>query len=54
MKTQQNRVTKAQEILAETDPFDFVALGVAQAELQHHQAALSELEDTWLEISDRI
>lgn len=54
IETQRGRISEAQNRLKATDPFDYEALGAAQADVQQAQAALDELEETWLDISERL
>jgi predicted nucleic acid-binding Zn-ribbon protein len=54
MKSQRERIEKAQAALEAADPYDFEALGEAQAKVQAAQDALSELEDAWLEASEKL
>lgn len=49
MHTAQGKVEKAQEALLEVDPYDYQALGEAQAQVQEAQERLAELEEEWLE-----
>ena len=54
MKSQRERIAKAQAALEDTDPYDFEALAKAQAKVQAAQDALTELEDAWLEASEKL
>jgi ABC-type multidrug transport system ATPase subunit len=54
MKSQRERIEKAQAALEAADPYDFEALGEAQAKVQAAQDALSDLEDAWLEASEKL
>lgn len=49
MHTAQGKVEKAQGALLEVDPYDYQALGEAQAQVQEAQERLAELEEEWLE-----
>ena len=40
--------------MKETDPSDYVALLDVQARLRGVEQQISELEDTWMELSDRL
>lgn len=49
MHTAQGKVEKAQGALLEVDPYDYQALGEAQAQVQEAQERLAQLEEEWLE-----
>lgn len=54
MQTQEQRVAQAQQDLDSCDPFDYEALGKAQAALDEAKERLASLEDEWLELSEQM
>lgn len=54
MKTQRDRIDRAQQALDACDPYDYGALGEAQAHLKEAQDVLVSLEDEWLEASETL
>lgn len=49
MNTARGKVDEAKEALLAVDPYDYQALGEAQAAIQEKEARLAELEEQWLE-----
>ena len=54
METAQQKLDAAKDALAACDPYDFEALGAAQAGIEQARLALEEIEDLWLVASDRL
>lgn len=49
MNTAQRKIDKAKEALLEVDPYDYQALGEAQALVKEYEERLAALEEEWLE-----
>ena len=54
METARGRIQEAQAVMLEVDPTDFAALAEAQAAVTATEAALSQLEEEWLEASEQL
>ena len=54
METARGRIQEAQAVMLEVDPTDFAALTEAQAAVTATEAALSQLEEEWLEASEQL
>ncbi len=54
LDTARGRVADARAALEGADPFDYVALGDAQARIAEEQDALEALEEQWLEVSEAL
>lgn len=54
MSTAEKRVNEARDALAQVDPYDYQALGDAQAVIHEHQDRLAELEEEWLAVSEQL
>ena len=54
METARGRIQEAQAAMLEVDPTDFAALTEAQAAVTAAEAALSQLEEEWLEASEQL
>lgn len=52
MHTAEGKVAEARDHLASVDPYDYQALGEAQAVIQEKEGRLAELEEEWLEVSE--
>ena len=54
MHTATDKLGQAKAELDACDPYDYVALGEAQARVSERSAALAELENLWLELSESL
>ena len=54
MSTARRRLEERRAELEACDPFDFEALGEAQAAIEEARGALEAIEDEWLELSERL
>lgn len=54
MKTMHNRITKAQSDMGSIDPTDHVALMEAQQNIEDLKTKLNDLENRWLESSEKL
>ena len=54
MTKAQDKLKAAQDKLLACDPTDYEELGSCQAEIDETKKQLSELEDKWLELEERL
>lgn len=54
MHTAEKRIAEAKDALLAVDPYDYEALGEAQAVIKEREERLSALEEEWLEVSERL
>ncbi len=54
VNTQEKRVAKAQQALADADPFDFAKLEELQKNIDAEKARQEKLEDEWLELEEKL
>ncbi len=54
MKTQEKKLAQAKEDLLKVDPYDYEALGAAQAGIHELEERIAALEEEWLEVAERM
>lgn len=54
MNTARKKIEAAKQDLAAVDPYDYQALGEAQAVIHELEARLEELEEQWLEVAEQL
>ncbi len=54
MKTQEKKLAQAKEDLLKVDPYDYEALGAAQAGIRELEERIEALEEEWLEVAEQM
>ena len=54
MKTQEKKLAQAKEDLLKVDPYDYEALGKAQAGIHELEERIAALEEEWLEVAEQM
>lgn len=54
MKTQEKKLAQAKEDLLKVDPYDYEALGKAQAGIHELEERITALEEEWLEVAEQM
>ena len=54
MNTARTKVERAKAALLEVDPYDYQALGEAQAAIKDAEERVESLEEEWLEVAEQL
>ena len=54
MKTQEKKLAQAKEDLLKVDPYDYQALGEAQAGIRELEQRIEALEEEWLLVAEQM